>query len=570
MLHAYNANFAVANDGQKTNKNKAKIEKIERINYDTAIAPRFKLSKNDVYKYKLALKYLKKGDVYAYRRVISKIKNKSLFPYLQYVKFFSSWYTTSYGEASRWMKKYNDFAVAGDVYRLIKAKYRSKIRNVKKAGNIEIPSFLRKTGYKKKNIPQRNWREKKVWNYVKRNAKKNRITAAYRHLLKNKNRIRKYYFNESLVRILKGYYFLNLDRNIVKITKYYTNSKQKDNWEIMWWSALANFRIGRYKTAFKLFNNISKITNDIPYIQTASYFWSGYSLKKINNKNARKYFAIASKKPVGFYSILASAFNGKNYKIRNIKYVISKKTIRIFSTISAYRRAYNLTQIGLHKFADIEMKRIFFKIKPSYYNKLTTISYILKLRNTQVSSTHANHDISDYYKFPKLNLKTNHINSELTHAIIKQESAFKSYVKSHANAIGLMQILPSTAVFISNKLKILPSRYNRNMKKHLKYPKINIKIGQKYMKYLIDLQKNNLVKAIASYNAGHGNIKKWSKNMRYNRDPLIFIESIPSRENRMYVEKVLGNYWAYRLLSGKKIYSAFELVEKKWPRYRYN
>ena len=71
-----------------------------------------------------------------------------------------------------------------------------------------------------------------------------------------------------------------------------------------------------------------------------------------------------------------------------------------------------------------------------------------------------------------------------------------------------------------------------------------------------------------AYNAGPGNLAKWKKRMNYQNDPLLFIESIPSKETRSFVERILVNYWVYRSLMGQSMQSLDDVAGGLWPIYR--
>ena len=58
--------------------------------------------------------------------------------------------------------------------------------------------------------------------------------------------------------------------------------------------------------------------------------------------------------------------------------------------------------------------------------------------------------------------------------------------------------------------------------------------------------QDNMFALLVAYNGGPGNLRKWEKGTKYNNDPLLFIESIPSRETRVFVEKMISNFWIYR------------------------
>lgn len=93
---------------------------------------------------------------------------------------------------------------------------------------------------------------------------------------------------------------------------------------------------------------------------------------------------------------------------------------------------------------------------------------------------------------------------ELLAAIIYVESRFDSASKSSKGAVGLMQLMPSTAVWIADKLE-----YNNFNLEDLTKPELNIEFGSWYFAYLYHKFDKNLIKAIAAYNAGEKNVRKW-------------------------------------------------------------
>ena len=70
---------------------------------------------------------------------------------------------------------------------------------------------------------------------------------------------------------------------------------------------------------------------------------------------------------------------------------------------------------------------------------------------------------------------------------------------------------------------------------------------------------------LTAYNGGPGNLVKWKKFARYGKDPLLFIEVIPSAETRIYIERVMANYWIYNIRFGKDNYTLRQLANDRWP-----
>jgi len=94
-------------------------------------------------------------------------------------------------------------------------------------------------------------------------------------------------------------------------------------------------------------------------------------------------------------------------------------------------------------------------------------------------------------------------------------------------------------------------------------------LGQKYIEILLADKKikGNLFLMAAAWNGGPGNLNKWRRNTKYMNDPLFFIESIPSRETRIFIEKVVSNLWAYRNRLGQPTPSLDTIAAGRWPVY---
>jgi tetratricopeptide (TPR) repeat protein len=129
-------------------------------------------------------------------------------------------------------------------------------------------------------------------------------------------------------------------------------------------------------------------------------------------------------------------------------------------------------------------------------------------------------------------------------ALMRQESAFNKKVVSSAQAIGLMQLLPSTASKVARSMgEKSPDQ------KDLKKPEVNIQLGVKYLHEMLNDFEDNIIFALASYNAGPAKVRQWIE-VRSVLKPLEFMESIPFKETRNYVKKVLRNYVIYKTLYG--------------------
>jgi soluble lytic murein transglycosylase len=117
--------------------------------------------------------------------------------------------------------------------------------------------------------------------------------------------------------------------------------------------------------------------------------------------------------------------------------------------------------------------------------------------------------------------------------LIRAESAFDPFARSHANARGLMQMLPSTAATLLPKGAKGPKAVN------LYDPHTNVDLGTRYMRKRLDNFGGDMIAATAAYNAGAGAVRRWLPKRSYQwRD--LWVESIPYFETREYVAQVLA------------------------------
>lgn len=120
---------------------------------------------------------------------------------------------------------------------------------------------------------------------------------------------------------------------------------------------------------------------------------------------------------------------------------------------------------------------------------------------------------------------------ELVLAVIKTESKFKSDAISQAGAVGLMQMTPDTFVWLCEKNSDLSNDPNL-----LYTPDVNIRYGVYYLDMLYS-EFGSWETALAAYNAGPTNVRKWLADPEYSQDGVL--THIPFKETREYVEKVI-------------------------------
>lgn len=146
----------------------------------------------------------------------------------------------------------------------------------------------------------------------------------------------------------------------------------------------------------------------------------------------------------------------------------------------------------------------------------------------------------------ELNLRSaaarNQVDPMLVAGLVRQESAFEAKAMSRVGAMGLMQVMPKTALKLSRELKV---RYARA---RLTDPGYNLQLGSRYLANLIR-DYGTPEAALAAYNAGEDHVAEWTAGQNY-LETAEFVESIPFTETREYVQIVIRNAEVYRAVYG--------------------
>ena len=137
----------------------------------------------------------------------------------------------------------------------------------------------------------------------------------------------------------------------------------------------------------------------------------------------------------------------------------------------------------------------------------------------------------------------NELDPYLVASLIRQESEFNPNAISHANAVGLMELLPVTGKKVAKEVNL--HHYSASQ---LYTPTVNLQLGTRYFKSMVD-KFGSFEYALAAYNAGSDRVQDWLAAGKY-RDPQEFVESIPFTETREYVQAILRNANVYKQLYG--------------------
>jgi soluble lytic murein transglycosylase len=138
----------------------------------------------------------------------------------------------------------------------------------------------------------------------------------------------------------------------------------------------------------------------------------------------------------------------------------------------------------------------------------------------------------------------NGLDPYLVASLIRQESEFNPLAVSRANAVGLMQLLPKTGKVVAHQVDL--KHYNPTQ---LFTPTVNLQLGTRYFRGMVDKFGGSFEHALAAYNAGSDRVEEWMGQGPY-RDSPEFVESIPFTETREYVQAILRNANVYKQLYG--------------------
>lgn len=187
----------------------------------------------------------------------------------------------------------------------------------------------------------------------------------------------------------------------------------------------------------------------------------------------------------------------------------------------------------------------YFHRTEDYIQAIRSYHQVVDLTNEE----QRNHYIAALYPSPwpkevELAAREFQISKSLIYSIIRQESAFDANARSWADAFGLMQLIPERASELSRAFSIDFNHYT-----DLFNPQDNIRFGSALLSQLKSRFDGKFIFAVAAYNAGERPVDHWIKTRLRSTDQLLrFIEDIPYRETRQYVQHIIRNYLIYQSL----------------------
>lgn len=304
------------------------------------------------------------------------------------------------------------------------------------------------------------------------------------------------------------------------------------------------------------------------WTKSAGAYWAARShMRRGDVKAVSAWLNRSAKYPRTFYGLIATRALGHDFDFNWAIPAFTKSHAKSLSKPQAGFRAMALVQAGETTRAEAELIRMDLSDEALREAVLSFAEYAhLPRLSMRLGSAYEAQESGRYYDAalypigPWPLAKKNGVDSALIHAVIRQESRFNPTAKSPSGAQGLMQIIPRTARAIGG-----------DKADQLDNPQVNLEIGQKYLSVLLKDRavRNELFHLLIAYNAGPGNLKKWQRRWPQIKDPLVFVELLPSAETRAYVERVLANYWIYRLRAGAPTPTLNAVTSGKTAKYAF-
>jgi soluble lytic murein transglycosylase-like protein len=345
-----------------------------------------------------------------------------------------------------------------------------------------------------------------------------------------------------------------------------------------WNAGLAAWQLGRLDEARRHFQALARSSGQSSWVKSAASFWAArVELRAKRPQNYGYWLKIAAENPRTFYGMLARHLLGVDRAPSFAADPFTQFDAQLILGIDGGRRVLALIAVGQDGLASSELRQLADHASSSLLQSLAALADRANLPGVSIrlagllGDTDKSRQVA-LYPVPRWEpIGGFTVDRALLYALMRQESQFAPGAHSNAGATGLMQLMPATARFVAEITGTsLGSRDSKKERAALNDPEYNLMLAQEYVKLLLrDTHiRNNLILFAASYNQGPTATARWeAAHPEYRDDPLLFVESIPSKEARSFTQKVLTNYWIYRQRLGQPMPDLEALAGGKWPTY---
>lgn len=506
---------------------------------------------------------------------IAALENDILLGYVKYQRYMHpTAYRSTFNELKRWMAFYADHPEASKIYSLARKRRPKGQSSPQRA----VPRQWR-------SVPGKTLHPDLIADYERTSKSRLRQIEGRVRFLSNKERALE--ARKEIDRHLKRGTITTRQydrmRSWIAASLYYQG--YVDTAEIMadeaaarngetavlahWIAGLIKFRKGDIPAAHAHFGAMASVPYQEDSLRSAAGFWAARTaLAAGKAADVTPYLETASAFPFTFYGQLALGQLGRDYDHNWKTPAITETQLDELITMQPrVKRSIALVQAGQNAQADVELRWANGALEDEQAPALLGLATALDLPAAQIDvALSSDNPALEPGLFPVPHYAPENgfkIDRALLYALMRQESKFKTDATSRVGARGLMQLMPRTASYIAKDRSL---RY-RSGRERLYDPAYNMELGQSYVGYLINgAADGDLFNLAAAYNGGPGNLRRWKRDVAID-DTLLFIESIPNRESRDFVEKVLTNFWVYRARLGQPAPSREKVAAGELPLY---
>jgi soluble lytic murein transglycosylase-like protein len=348
----------------------------------------------------------------------------------------------------------------------------------------------------------------------------------------------------------------------------FTRSHGKDG-QAAYVAGLAAWRQGEFATAATLFEAASLADNSGPGLRAGAAFWAARAHLRqdggAGDQSWRPWLQRAAEAPQTLHGMLARRMLGMRLQASLHNPTLSEADVDAIDATPQGRRAFALLQVGQGSRAEAELRLLWqqqARTSPPLARALFLVAAAAGLNDLAADISGTGDATATGLPIPALHPRGGFwLDPALVYAVAHVESNFDANVVSGAGANGLMQLMPVAASAISRHPDASV------VEAMLKDPGQNLRIGQQYLLYLShkDLAGDDLLHVLASYNSGPSAVQRWDNAAT--DDPLLFIETIPCFETRLFVQHTLMNLWLYAARFHIPAPSLDALASGVWPRF---
>ncbi|MBX3498455.1 MAG: lytic transglycosylase domain-containing protein [Alphaproteobacteria bacterium] len=522
------------------------------------------LSSSDVERYQRIIAAQAGGNWAAADTEIKDLRDRTLLGYMLAQRYLSAGYRPTQDELASWLREYNDHPDAPGVYRLAASRGAagltpSSFVSTPRNGRTIAPDTHTLGGGR---VQAETIRARLARMIEDRGFDAARRLLGASHGVLSAEEVARWQGEIANRQLQAG----NVDQPVGEITDERPSAT--------WAAGIAAFRKGSYGEAARLFEQVADAPSHRAYsaVISAGAFWAARANLLAGNPER---FSLWMKRAAiydrTFYGLLALKTLGVDLKPLWRPVELDRERRRLLLDSAAGRRGIALLQLRAVTNAETEFFAAAVDADPQIIEAVLAIAEKARLPALALRVANASRERPEriagldnaLYPIPPYTPKEGFVvEPALVYGFMRQESAFNPRARSYVGAMGLMQLMPGTATAVVRQF--LPDRAGTNPYD----PSFNVSMGQQYIRSLLggDGYSNDLIKVVAAYNAGPGNVNKWMAGDAAH-DPLLFAASIPLNETRGFVEAVMSNYWLYQLRMGKPTPTLDELAQHQWPRY---